>query len=604
MSRRPALLFAFALLACRAPEHEPGPSTTPASVPEPAAPQPISDDPLVQALVELAAEASEVDDHLRVLAVDIGPRLTGSTKLAQAEQWALDEFRSWGLEAERERWADFEVGFDRGPAQGSMIRPERKPLEFGTWAWTPGTPKGEPVRGQALRYPSKRAELDTLMPRLRDAWIVVPLGVYPRPGKNELDTKIERAFDRQHIAGFVRAAAAADDLRISFHGNHEIAWDALPDRVDVRLRGDQHAELLGLLDAGEFVQLEFAISQQFVEGPIAQHNVIAELRGENPSESVIVGGHLDSWDGAEGAIDNATGVAVTMEAARLLALACERTGLRPARSIRFMLWTGEEQGLLGSAVWVAAHVDELAGVSAVLVHDGGTNYVSGLPVTPEHYAAMQRVFAPVRILLERSELEGETPSFTLDLVEGLPFEPSDSTPFLREGVPAFYWSQSGKSDYEHYHHTQYDHADAVIDSYQRHSALVVAIAAWNLANQPELLDRSNLEMLEPRRMGAYLEGNVVVELAARGVAETAGVLEGDRIVEIEGQAIADDHELVAALQRGGTRKRVVVERGPVDAIERVELELDWTDQADEAERQRRRSERAEKFPIELRPWDE
>jgi len=214
------------------------------------------------------------------------------------------------------------------------------------------------------------------------------------------------------------------------------------------------------------------------------------------------------------------------------------------------------------------------------------------------------VFAPVRILLERSELEGETPSFTLDLVEGLPFEPSDSTPFLREGVPAFYWSQSGKSDYEHYHHTQYDHADAVIDSYQRHSALVVAIAAWNLANQPELLDRSNLEMLEPRRMGAYLEGNVVVELAARGVAETAGVLEGDRIVEIEGQAIADDHELVAALQRGGTRKRVVVERGPVDAIERVELELDWTDQADEAERQRRRSERAEKFPIELRPWDE
>ena len=85
MSRRPALLFAFALLACRAPEHEPGPSTTPASVPEPAAPQPISDDPLVQALVELAAEASQVDDHLRVLAVDIGPRLTGSTKLAQAE---------------------------------------------------------------------------------------------------------------------------------------------------------------------------------------------------------------------------------------------------------------------------------------------------------------------------------------------------------------------------------------------------------------------------------------------------------------------------------------------------------------------------------------
>ncbi len=601
---RSFVLLVLVVLGCRTPEPGPAPAPAPEQLdePEPPPPPPISADPTIVALVELAGE-SEVDDPLRVLAVDIGPRLTGSSSLAQAEQWALGEFRRWGLDAELERWGEFAVGFQRGPAKGAMIRPERKELEFGTWAWTPGTPGGSPLRGQALRYPTSRAELGDLEPRLRDAWIVLPQGLRPpRVGadKRDLDTRIARAFEREGIAGFVLAAGDVDDPLIEFHGNHRVRWTALPDQVEVRLRGDQHAELIGLLDAGEFVQLEFAIAQEFIEGPIALHNVIAELPGENPSESVIVGGHLDSWDGASGAVDNATGVAVTMEAARLLALASRASGVRPARSIRFMLWSGEEQGLLGSTAWVAAHPDELAGIGAVLVHDGGTNYVSGLPVTPEMYADMQQVFAPVRALLDRTQVEGETPSFQLDLAEALPFEPSDSTPYLAAGVPAFFWAQSGKSDYEHYHHTQHDHADAVIDAYQRHSALVVAIAAWNLAMLAEPLDRSNLLPLQPRRLGVYLDGVVVTDLADVGVAMTAGIVAGDRIVEVEGKLVADDRELVAALQRGGPSKRVAIERG----AERVELELDWTGQPDEAERQRVRSERAQKFPIELRPWDE
>ena len=122
------------------------------------------------------------------------------------------------------------------------------------------------------------------------------------------------------------------------------------------------------------------------------YNVIADIPGtEKPDEIVIVGGHIDSWDGATGTTDNGTGVATTLEAARLLMAA----GAKPRRTIRFMLWSGEEQGLLGSVAWIKDHAAELDNISAVLVHDGGTNYVSGIQATAAMLPAMKIAFKPV-----------------------------------------------------------------------------------------------------------------------------------------------------------------------------------------------------------------
>jgi len=123
--------------------------------------------------------------------------------------------------------------------------------------------------------------------------------------------------------------------------------------------------------------------------------VVAEIPGsDTPDEFVIVGGHLDSWDGATGATDNGTGIATTLEAARILV----KAGVKPRRSIRFMLWSGEEQGLLGSRAYVKAHPELLPKVSAVLVHDGGTNYLSSLGGTEAMMSDFQEVFAPVMSL--------------------------------------------------------------------------------------------------------------------------------------------------------------------------------------------------------------
>ena len=171
------------------------------------------------------------------------------------------------------------------------------------------------------------------------------------------------------------------------------------------LKKDQWDEIKQLVEAGEDVQLSFDIRNHFREGPIPVYNVIADIPGtEWPDQYVIVGGHIDSWDGATGATDNGAGCATTMEAARIL-MAAE---VKPKRTIRFMLWSGEEQGLLGSRAFVEQNREDVnKNVSAVFVHDGGTNYVAGIRCTEAMKADFESIFAAAMDLDERTPFEIE-----------------------------------------------------------------------------------------------------------------------------------------------------------------------------------------------------
>ena len=111
-------------------------------------------------LVELGRERNEVMTHLRVLTKDIGPRMTSSQGLVEAQAWARDTFRRWGLEARLEEWGEFPVGFDRGPSSGRMFAPEETKLDFITQAWTAGT--SGPVRGNAILEPDSIEAIDAL----------------------------------------------------------------------------------------------------------------------------------------------------------------------------------------------------------------------------------------------------------------------------------------------------------------------------------------------------------------------------------------------------------------------------------------------------------
>jgi hypothetical protein len=572
----------------------------------------LAQDSDVERVLALGKSDNRVMEHLDHLANRIGPRLTGSENYQIACEWAKEQFEAFGLLNVRlEPWGEFPVGFNRGPARGRAIAPVEKELELGTNAWTAGT-KGR-VRGPAILAPTNDEELEAAKTRFPGAWVLMPqrprraprrpapeagspegaaaaegapapaeagasrTDAPPRPPEAPPEPdgpappdrafldRLDKVLAESGIAGTIRPTR--NELILT-GGRSRIAWDTLPARPEINLLVSQYNEIRDLLKQGQEVVLEFDVRNWFKKGPIPLSNVIAEIPGtEKPDEVVIVGGHLDSWDGATGTTDNGTGVATTMEAARLLAAA----GVHPKRTIRFMLWGGEEQGLLGSRAYVEKHKDDMAKVSAVLVHDMGTNYLAGITVTPPMKEAMEAVFAPIR------GLDPEMP-FEVREVTGLRGGGSDHASFLSADVPAFFWTQSGRANYTHTHHTQYDTYDAAIPEYQKHSAIVAAVGALGIANLPDLLSRENLRAPGGggfgggRRLGIELSDNLTVEEVTQdGAAARAGFRVGDRIVKVGDTAVSERFELFGALFEAGTSPKVKVLRDGQEVEIAVEL---------------------------------
>lgn len=567
--RTPIALFvlaAFLQHGCSAPPRDP------AHQPAERADVAVASD--LERLIELSARDNRAVEHVRYLSKEIGHRLTGSPAYDEAARWCLEQFRSYGLDARLEQFGEFPYPFVRGVQRGRVVGGEE--LELSTNAWTIGT--DGPARGPVAVEPATEEEFDALdaQSAFRGRWILRARGDVPA----KLSRRLREAYVEAGILGLVRAGAK--DGRIVVGGNHAQEPEKRLAYPDVKVRNDQFEKLVANARAGAAYELEIELDHRFLDGPVACHNVVADLRGARfPDEFVIVQGHLDTWDAAEGAQDNGTGVATTLEAARLLAA----LGVRPARTVRFVLYGGEEQGLFGSKGYVRDHAAELERTSIVLNHDGGGTYLRGLDATEAMRADFERVCAP---------LAGLDPArtFAIEVGDGLRnSNDSDHAPFLAAGVPAFFWKQS-EEGYERVHHTQYDTFENVPFDEVAHSARVVAITAFGFANLDHLVDRTDMVAAPPRRAGVRIGDDAIVESAtAEGLAAKAGWQRGDRVVEIDGRAIASREEFTRALQEGNGRKTVVIERAGV----RIDTVLDWSDDPEElerAERARRRAERA------------
>ena len=461
--------------------------------------------PMIAKIIDVGKTENHVQKHLDYLTNRIGPRLTGSEGLQAACEWAQKEFEAMGLDSRLEKWGEFPVGFERGPSYGAMVSPKPMKLEFGTNAWTAGT-KGR-VLAKVIVAPKTMEELEELRDSIEGNYVLAERAPRRRrsrrPAPAETENKAENSeqdeqptpkpltreerlalmaeIEKCNPAGIIRHT---NDNLILTGGNYRISMDSLPTIPNITLLKEQWVQIKEMVENGEDVELAFDIRNHFRQGPIPLYNVIADIPGtELPDEYVIVGGHIDSWDGATGATDNAAGCATTLEAARILMAA----GAKPKRTIRFMLWSGEEQGLLGSRAFVEENRQDVnEKVSAVFVHDGGTNYVAGIRCTEAMKPDFEDVFAAAMDLDERAPFEIQTQT-TMRARGG-----SDHVPFIRAGVPGFFWMQRGRATYRTTHHTQYDTFDSVVPEYQQHSSIVIAIGAFGTANLDHLLPREGI----------------------------------------------------------------------------------------------------------------
>jgi Zn-dependent M28 family amino/carboxypeptidase len=226
---------------------------------------------------------------------------------------------------------------------------------------------------------------------------------------------------------------------------------------------------------GGHTRVEVEIQNKLTPGPIAVYNTVGELRGtEKPDEYVVLGAHIDSWDLGQGTTDNGTGTCVVLEAARVLGN-LYKAGVRPKRTIRFALFSGEEQGLYGSRAYVKQHAAEMPKTSMALVHDTGTGKVQGIGTQGRESS---------KKILERELVSLKELGCTDINTRSMPG--SDHMSFESAGVPGFAVQQDW-DEYRFTHHSQSDTIDKAKEPALIQGAQVLAVAALRVANLPELL---------------------------------------------------------------------------------------------------------------------
>lgn len=452
---------------------------------------------VVARIIAEGKDNSHVWQTLEYISHEIGPRLTGSTRLARASAWTRDEFRRLGLTGcANVKWGDVPVRFDRGPCTARMTSPVERDFEFTARAWSAGT--DGPVSGLVMHMPKTEEELESVRGALEGAWVLTSSSSRRRRRGETDEQKAEREM-RGKIADLVKEAGISGTItgsrndQVNTGGSwRDLTMDNLPTKVSVQVRRSDFEALEEALENHKSVEVEINLAHYFIEGPFPVYNTIAEIRGsEKPDEVIILSAHLDSWDGpgSQGTQDNGTGSSVMLEAARILMAA----GVQPKRTIRFCLWTGEEQGLYGSRGYVESLSDaEKAGISAVFVDDGGTNYQGGLNCIESMKPMLDAAIEPLHEAFPDYEV--------INLVQDkMPAGgSSDHASFNRVGVPGFFWTEKGKGGreektYRYVWHTQNDTTRYAVEEYLIQSATCSAVTAFNLAQAETLLPRQSDE---------------------------------------------------------------------------------------------------------------
>lgn len=510
------------LLACAAAS--PLLAQQPASAPAPA-PAAVSERLDLSVLARIRDEGlnrSHVDSLAEYLTDVIGPRLTGSSGMRRADEWVTQTFRSWGLvNVAVEPWdSAFGRGWERVNYAGRMVEPFVQPLSAQALAWS-GSTKGTvtcPVvilnvqdTAQLAQYAGKLRgacvmrgaprdippEFEPIVRRFSaDSLLVPPAPPAPRAPQGPFanltpEQRRERFQQLRAVANrinvWLRSQQPAVILQPSswtygvllVQGGPESGpardsanYEPLPALV---VAHEQYGTMYRDVLAGRTVRLEVNVQNRLLNDDRMSYNAVGEIAGtDKASEVVMIGGHLDSWHGGTGATDNGAGSVVMMEAMRIL----KALNLPLRRTVRIGLWSGEEQGLLGSRAYVRKHAADLGRISAYLNVDNGTGKLRGIWDQMDSAAIpiFQQIFAPLQDLGVVVVRHGNTGG-------------TDHLSFVGAGVPGFNYIQDPIEYGFRTHHSNVDTYERLEIGDLKQAATVVAWTVYELANREEMMPK-------------------------------------------------------------------------------------------------------------------
>jgi len=545
------LILLTLTLASAISAQQPSPSPSPTLDPN---------DPIAR-IREEGLTRSHVMETLSYLTDVIGPRLTGSPNMKRANDWTRDQLAKWGLQnAHLESWGPFGRGWALKSFSAEVIEPQEIALIAYPKAWSPGAniPLGDVVyfdakdeagfasfkgrlQGKIVLLGSSaevEAHFEAQATRLTEKQLLdlADAGMPGREGRaltpgllEFIKSRVLAAKKLQFISNegaalvvfpsngdggtlFVDAATVPHDLDMSspiatvrslFFGDEQpYKLNVKPPVPQIVLSVEQYNRIMRMIAAGEKVRMKVALATEFSKDQQLGYNTIAEIPGSDKADEIVmVGGHMDSWHSGTGATDNGAGVAAAMEAVRII----QALGLKPRRTIRIALWSGEEQGLLGSQAYVAQHFgkpdneskDETfmrlvrGGIAAKIARgpeydklsayynlDNGTGRIRGVYLQSNE--AVRPIFR--RWLQPFRDLDAST--LTASDTDG-----TDHLSFDAIGLPGFQFIQDEIEYDTRTHHSNQDVFDRIQAGDMKQAATIMAAFIYNTAMLDEKLPR-------------------------------------------------------------------------------------------------------------------
>ena len=487
--------------------------------------------PAINRIKEEESKHSQVMEMVAYLTDVTGPRLTGSRNLKQAESYAMDRMREWGISNPHPEAWTFGRGWSLTGFSASMISPTFSSLIAYPKAWSPGT--NGTVRGEVIlldvnsladlaKYKGKLngkivllaqarpvpPEFTSQPQRLSDEELSKLANASPRTEGGQtaemsaqIRARLELNYQRWKMIYDEGAAVVLEPgpgdggvvyvTRVSLPtpvdtppDQRPVPWDASKPKIipQVVVAAEQYNRIVRLLHRGIPIQVELNIDGRFHDDDLMSHNIIGEIPGTDlKDEVVMIGGCLDSWHTGTGATDNAAGAAVALEVMRLI----KSLNLHPRRTIRIGLWSAEEQGALGSKAYVAAHFGKRGALkpeaekfSAYFNLDYGTGKIRGLFL--QNNEAVRPIFSAW--LAPLKDMGAST--LTINGIYA-----TDHNSFDQVGLPGFQFLRDFMENNPRTAHTNMDVYDHVLEEDLKQSAAVAASVIYQAAMRDEKLPR-------------------------------------------------------------------------------------------------------------------